>query len=715
MSRVAAKIECSKEVFKELQDLANDQSNPRIALRASMVLESMGEEQIKDIASRHSWRPATIIKWRQRFSESGIAGLKNLPRGISGGMYGAPFREQLLETLGTPPPDDQLYWTGQLLAEALDVPIYIVTRYLRQEGIRLLDERRKRIGPLVKGEGKQQDPKRICEDKKESTNLVEEDSSTKNTPSKCTSIIPLKITWEENSMENGSKKLDVEVIVRVKDENGVIFEENAESKGVLPSIEQFNIETMEGYLEDLDTAEKAFSSTSDAAIRGAFGKLSSEIVKKNLIAPRNDVATQLREAETMHGRTTILVPRSLTVNMKPKERIMTLEMRDTIKEYCEVLSYRDAAYFCNKHQRRKSDTAFSYRTIADYINREGQAIYSYVVLWADGVLREHNYDLDTLQPPEDSEYRDGPAKYMDMFTLYESRIAEFNKDREDPFRIKDVRLVNLTETDPPDCVYCCLDGILSARQKEANREYPKSNKKGKKPKKYVENIVIWIQYKNLVYRFVAKKYKDAIKFIVAFLLHNNYMKKHLVFFADGANDIKDALEKYLPYKNYELYLDWYHLEKKDRENLSMAIKGKKEERNQIRYEVNKRLWVGNVDDAISYLRSVPQKNIKNQSKLEDAIAYIERKRPFIGCYAFRRLLGLINSSNRVEKSNDLIVGDRQKGKCMSWSWDGSNSLAMITVVDVNGEADTWNRKRVLSFKPRNQRPIQKKSFPALAA
>ena len=82
-------------------------------------------------------------------------------------------------------------------------------------------------------------------------------------------------------MENGSKTCDIEVTIRVKDENGVIFEESAELKDALPSIEQFNIETMQGYLEDLDTAEKAFSSTSDAAIRGAFGKLSSEIVKKN--------------------------------------------------------------------------------------------------------------------------------------------------------------------------------------------------------------------------------------------------------------------------------------------------------------------------------------------------------------------------------------------------------------------------------------------------
>ena len=122
--------------------MAQDQTNPRVAARAAMVLASLGDEQIKDIASRFEERPATVIKWRKRFAEMGIAGLQNLPRGKSGGMYGAPFQTQLRELLDQDPPDGASYWTGKLLAEALDVPLYIVTRYLHKEGIRLLDVRR---------------------------------------------------------------------------------------------------------------------------------------------------------------------------------------------------------------------------------------------------------------------------------------------------------------------------------------------------------------------------------------------------------------------------------------------------------------------------------------------------------------------------------------------------------------------------------------------
>ena len=48
-------------------------------------------------------------------------------------------------------------------------------------------------------------------------------------------------------------------------------------------------------------------------------------------------------------------------------------------------------------------------------------------------------------------------------------------------------------------------------------------------------------------------------------------------------------------------------------------------------------------------------------------------------------LGLINSSNAVEKHNDLIVSARQKGRGMSWSRSGSNNLAAIKTAAINGQ------------------------------
>ena len=51
----------------------------------------------------------------------------------------------------------------------------------------------------------------------------------------------------------------------------------------------------------------------------------------------------------------------------------------------------------------------------------------------------------------------------------------------------------------------------------------------------------------------------------------------------------------------------------------------------------------------------------------------------------RKGLGLHNSSNTVEKENNLFVAQRQKGKGMAWSREGSAALAAVTVASQNKE------------------------------
>ncbi len=252
MSRVAARIECSEGDLQELQALAQDQANPQIAARAAMVLASLGDEQIKDIASLYDWRPATVIKWRKRFAEMGIAGLRNLPRGKSGGMYGAPFQRQLQELLEQDPPGGASYWTGKLLAEALDVPLYVVSRYLRKEGIRLLDIRHKDIAKPHAEE--------ISPSEDSAAEACRED-----------------LQGSDNSEQEANPErdtCDIEVIVRVRNRDGVLIESSATVRDAMPDLSQFNTKTMDSYLRDLDAAETALSAASDAAVCAAFEQIS---------------------------------------------------------------------------------------------------------------------------------------------------------------------------------------------------------------------------------------------------------------------------------------------------------------------------------------------------------------------------------------------------------------------------------------------------------
>jgi len=109
------------------------------------------------------------------------------------------------------------------------------------------------------------------------------------------------------------------------------------------------------------------------------------------------------------------------------------------------------------------------------------------------------------------------------------------------------------------------------------------------------------------------------------------------------------------------------------------------------------LWVGNVNEAVSYLKGFDGSQIKSGYWLGELVGYLERKEPQIVCYALRHGLGLRISSNRVEKANDLLVAQRQKHSGMSWSSDGSGGLASLSMVTQNGEMDQWLRSHTLLF------------------
>ncbi|MBF0236708.1 MAG: hypothetical protein HQM12_03320 [SAR324 cluster bacterium] len=144
-------------------------------------------------------------------------------------------------------------------------------------------------------------------------------------------------------------------------------------------------------------------------------------------------------------------------------------------------------------------------------------------------------------------------------------------------------------------------------------------------------------------------------------------------------------------------LDWFHLEKKCKELLSMACKGSLI-RNSILDKLLPLLWHGLVEQAVESLRLLLESQIKNQEELLHLIRYLEKNRPMIPAYEIRKQLGLRNSSNRGEKANDLLVADRQKNNGMSWSKAGSVALASVTALKKNQEYPTWFKHHVLEFK-----------------
>ncbi|MCP3968533.1 MAG: hypothetical protein GY718_19675 [Lentisphaerae bacterium] len=224
----------------------------------------------------------------------------------------------------------------------------------------------------------------------------------------------------------------------------------------------------------------------------------------------------------------------------------------------------------------------------------------------------------------------------------------------------------------------------------------KSNEDSKR--KYVHNTVVHIANKDGHYTLNGYGIKTVLCYVMAFLFNNSLVGKRFQFFTDGHRVLdKTILHHFNWYKNKGIILDWFHLVKKCKEQLSLALNGRLN-RNMVLSQIMPLLWVGLTDKAIASLKEVDDSVVKSPKAKEKLIDYLERNRSNIPCYAIRKKLGLQNSSAIGEKMNDLLVSKRQKHNGMSWSKDGSVALASITAIKRNGESKRWFSERELDFK-----------------
>ena len=107
------------------------------------------------------------------------------------------------------------------------------------------------------------------------------------------------------------------------------------------------------------------------------------------------------------------------------------------------------------------------------------------------------------------------------------------------------------------------------------------------------------------------------------------------------------------------------------------------------------LWNGEVAGAIAALEA-SRPDAKNLEKLDELIGYLRDRAIYIPNYrARRRERGYIGSGH-VEKTNDLLVAQRQKGQGMHWSLDTSDALAALRTLMLNGGWDRyWRHREVL--------------------
>jgi len=360
------------------------------------------------------------------------------------------------------------------------------------------------------------------------------------------------------------------------------------------------------------------------------------------------------------------------------------------------LSYRNSQKTLNRIRWQDANNQTKHRTIANIIEREGSEIQQYIDSKTDIILEQSGVVITESGAivPDEIKSLKRDIKYIDQ-QIVAKEIENYNVDKPRGLQIDISEIHESFECPDTSATNISIDDVQVKKQKETDRS---PNARRKKHKEYAKNTVTHIQKGDNKYTLNGPNIPKTLKFLLGFMIYNNLLDQGaLVFLADGADDIKKGIQKFFGWIPYKVILDWVHLKKKCEQRLSQAIKGK-DNRNMVLDELLSYLWVGKVDSAVNYLRQLDPNVVKNKENIKLLIQYFDRNWSSIPCYALRKALGLKVSSNAVEKSNDLIVSDRQKHNGTSWSKDGSVSLATVTTLHLNKEQDTWIRNKYINFK-----------------
>ena len=380
----------------------------------------------------------------------------------------------------------------------------------------------------------------------------------------------------------------------------------------------------------------------------------------------------------------------LFFGLQTNEYYRTIGFKDIAIVYGDTeKSYRKTTNLINRI-RYQQEEGTRFRTLQENTEKEGLKVLDYISEKADFILQKQGY-ADPCQC----------EKTYDACTINEAtelpieQIADAASRIESTFNIENLLSNPLSYEDPEKTVNASIDDVVVKKQKET-REQTDEDAKGKR--KYIHNTIVHVETDKDKYVLNGKGTKDALRYILALLLNSELIGYRIQFFTDGHTALNTSILQYYKWhRNMHIILDWFHLVKKCKESLSMAMKGRVV-RNDLLKQIMPCLWNGMTDKAIDILKEVNSELIKNRELLDKLLAYLDRNRPYIPCYAIRKALKLRNSSNIGEKMNDLVVSARQKRNGMSWSKKGSVALASITAAKRNNEIRRWLEKRELEFK-----------------
>ena len=289
-------------------------------------------------------------------------------------------------------------------------------------------------------------------------------------------------------------------------------------------------------------------------------------------------------------------------------------------------SYRKVTTNFN-HQRRQEDDGTPLTTLRDIAKIEGEKVVNFWESISTKILEENGFNSSGVFH-EEAVIKEFDFKEIGTIDSNSKEMLEAWKEADIPEELKgEVKKNSVPYEKVEDTVEISVDGVSTKKQKVHRKSGPGLREESKKDDssqtKRVNNRIAYIEHRGRHYTLAARNYLALLRSVLAFLLHNNLVKKVLYFYIDGERSITNAIIGLFSWHpRVRLIMDWYHLEHKCAELLSLALKGR-QIRNEHLEQLTCFLWHGCVQKAIEYLTNLPSEHCKNQTALDSLMTYLE--------------------------------------------------------------------------------------------
>ena len=233
-----------------------------------------------------------------------------------------------------------------------------------------------------------------------------------------------------------------------------------------------------------------------------------------------------------------------------------------------VHSYRTTAKLINRVRYQPTDGT-PYRTLQANTETEGAKLIDYLEKKTTNILKRNRFS-------QDGDYEGDPEVYdsCEPVVLPQQQIISASDRVSDQYPLSELLCNPVCFEDPANSINIAMDDVGVKRQRETRSKDSADTDEPQK-RKSAYNTVIRINHDSKRYSLVGGGMKLTLRYLIAFLLSNKLTGNRFQFFTDGHTVLNDTIRNCFKwYPHWGIILDWYHLVKKCKELLSLALRGR---------------------------------------------------------------------------------------------------------------------------------------------